>query len=356
VTRRRTLGRAALVLGSVALAIAAAEILMRATIAADDAPDGDDGGWRERYDRMNTTIYRRSSDAALVYEPAPSSSVEMEYGTAGFNAAGMRDDRDHEERGDRRVILLGDSLVWGEFVSLSDSLGRRVERELGAGWTVLNFGVTGYDVEQAGRWYERAAASFEADAVVLVWCMNDLLIMSGPFEHFANAEERRRKDAQWDFLNRAAPVRRETLERVLEEDEERARIRVLARARTLYLRWRFDEEYVDEYLASHADRDRRRRAQRALARLGREIRAHGATPVLVISPVLESWDRYHWEPIHRFVRRAGQQAGFRVLDPLEAWRNEHDPADLRVSGDNLHYDAEGHRVPGRAIAAAVREP
>ncbi len=44
---------------------------------------------------MNRTIYRRADDPALVYEPNPGASVPMSYGDAGFNAAGMRDDREH---------------------------------------------------------------------------------------------------------------------------------------------------------------------------------------------------------------------------------------------------------------------
>jgi hypothetical protein len=123
VSARKIAGRALLVIGSIAVAVVAAEILFRVRLAADDAPDGDDGGWRERYTRMNETLYRRSDDPELVYEPVPRGLVEMEYRTAAFNlraCATIASTRETEwsRHPDRRLI------VWSEFVALEQSLGR----------------------------------------------------------------------------------------------------------------------------------------------------------------------------------------------------------------------------------------
>lgn len=350
---RKIGARVLLSVASVAFALGAAEAIFRLKSAADDVPGSDDG-WRERYQRMNETLYRRSDDPELIYEPVPSSSIEMEYGVAAFNSAGMRDDREHAPRSDRRrLALVGDSLVWSEFVALEDSLARRTEEALGEGWDVLGFGVTGYDTTQEARWYERAARRFAPSDVVLVWCMNDLMIMSGPFERYATDAERRGKDAQEALMEREAPVRRETIDGVLETRERDATFKVLARALGLWTRWRFDADYVDEYLVAFRDRERRTRTQRALSRLGRAAREDGARATLVISPVLESWHDYHWRSIHGFVREAAEDAGFTVIDPLDQWREEHDPEELRISGDNLHYDRSGHRVLAGTIAAAM---
>lgn len=350
---RRT-GRIVLALASALVALGAAEVIFRVERAASDEPGSDDG-WRQRYRRMNETLYRRSHDPELVYEPVPSSAVEMEYGVAAFNSAGMRDDREHALAAPRpRVTLLGDSLVWSEFIALEGSLARRTEEALGDDWDVLAFGVTGYDTTQEARWYERGARAYEADVVALVWCMNDMMIMSGPFERFANEADRARKDAQEAMVAREAPVRRETIDSVLEERERDAPVKVVARALGLFEHWRFASRYTDEYLVSFRDRARRRATRAALHRLGRAIRREGAAPVLVISPVLESWDDYHWRPIHRFVESAGEAAGFTVIDPLDEWRRAHSPSELRISGDNLHYDGGGLELLGRTVADAVR--
>lgn len=355
--RRRALGRLALVVCTLAVSLAVAEGAYRIYVASSAKSDGDDDGWRQRYRHMNETLYRRSADAELVYEPVASSAVQMEYGTAAFDAARIRDDREHAVvHGPLlRVAMVGDSLVWSELVAVGDSLPRRTEEALGGRAEVLNFGVTGYDTAQEARWYETAVRAFHSDVVVVVWCMNDSMIMSGPFERFANARDRARKDAQDALFARVAPVRRETLGDVLSERERRAPSRLLGHALGLVERSRFEARYVDEYLVIHRQAARRAATRAALARLGAAVRADGAEPVLVISPVLEAWDHYHWSSIHAFARRTGEAAGFTVVDPLDAWRGHDDPHDLRVPGDNLHYGEHGNRVFGRTIAAAARE-
>ncbi len=307
---------------------------------------------------MNETLYRRSDEPGLVYEPRPSSSVEMEYGLASFNSSGMRDDREYprEPGAEARVAMLGDSLVWSEFMSQEDSLPRRVEHALGAAsHEVLNFGVSGYDTAQEVLWYEKAVRPFVPAIVVLVYCMNDMMIMSGPYNRYANEEEQRRKEEQDRTLDLRAPLRRETLDQVARHEEETARLKLFARTRSLWRRATFAGRYVDEYTFFAADAERVARRRAALSRLGEAIARDKARGVLVISPVLESWDRYHWSEIHDAVAADGRRAGFTVLDPLQEWRGRMDPKRHRFPGDNLHYNPRGNALLGEAIAETIRE-
>ncbi|MFK7986472.1 MAG: SGNH/GDSL hydrolase family protein [Sandaracinaceae bacterium] len=358
VPSRSNMRRLALSAGVLLVSLVLAEGAFRAKLALEDHPSGDDGGWRARYIHMNETIYRRSNDAALVYEPVRGASVEMEYGPAGFNAAGMRDDREFRETatdGVRRVAVVGDSLVWSEFLALEDTIPRQIEASLGDGFEVMNFGVTGYDLTQEAAWYERAVRPLHPDVVVVVYCMNDMMIMSGPFERYANPSDRARKDSQEARQAELAPLRRETLDGALAERERQAASKVLSRAWGLFERWRFDRDYTDEYLLAFAHAPSRERAERAIDRLGAAIEDDGARPLFVISPVLERWDDYRWRAIHAHVRDRAEAAGFTVVDPLDDWRETEDAESMRVGGDNLHYDRSGARVMGRTIAAAVRE-
>lgn len=354
---RLAAARLALVLASSVLALGAAEGLHRARSAG--GPAHDDDGWRNRIREMNRTIYRRSEDPELVYEPNPGAHLAMPYGEAGFNQAGMRDDREHPRAPDGRprVALVGDSIVWSEEVALADGLGRAVERALGgeAKAEVLPFGVSGYDTAQEARWYVRAVRPFRPKVVAVVYCLNDAMIMSGPYNRFATPEELARKDAQDALWDRLAPVRAETLDTVTAEDERRATFRLLAHARG-WLRKRGyerDEGYTDEILLSHAQPDRAARVQQALAALGATIRADGARAHLFVSPVLRAWDHYRWGGVHAQVAEWGRAAGFEVHDPLVEWRKSEDPAALRLPGDPLHYGPAGNDRFGRAIAAAI---
>lgn len=353
---RAALARLALVAASTAASLGLAEGVFRAVQAQRPAPQ-DDRAWRDRIRHMNETIYRRSDDPALVYEPVPGASVEMPYGTAGFNRAAMRDDREHTEAPDGRlrVAMLGDSIVWGEEVALGDTLPRAVERALGGRAEVLNFGVTGYDTAQEAVWYGRAVRRFRPAVVVLVYCLNDAMLMSGPYNRFATPEESARKDAQDALWDRLRPVRAETLESVGERETRSARWRTLAAARG-WLRaqtYARRADYTDEYLLSHAQTDRRERVRGALAALGAELRRDGVRGVLVISPVLRAWEAYPWRGIHREVGQWARAAGFAVIDPIERWRGAERAESLRLPGDALHYGPAGNARLGRVIAAAL---
>ncbi len=351
---RRILARVGLAAGALVLALGLGEAALRAQIALEDAPGGDDD-WYTRYRRMNQTLYRRADDPALIYRPSEGVSVPMEYGPAQFNAAGMRDTEEHDldARGRRRVAVVGDSLVWGEFLPVEDTIPLRLRARLGDGWEVLPFGVSGYDTAQEARWYEVAVRPYHPDVVVVVFCMNDMMIMSGPFERFATEEERAQKDRQEAMVARVAPVRRETLDDVLARREDEAPSRLLARAFGLYERWRFDDRYVDEYLVAFDDAPSRARSDAAIAQLGAAIAADGARGVFVISPVLERWDDYRWGAIRDHVRARAAEAGLEVVDPLEAWRGSRSPGDLRISGDNLHYASGGSEAMAEVIAGAL---
>jgi lysophospholipase L1-like esterase len=225
-----------------------------------------------------------------------------------------------------------------------------LERALGAArWEVLGFGVTGYDTVQEAEWYRRAVRPFHPAVLVLVYCINDVMIASGPFNRWATPEELKQKDAEDALLENVAPVREETVEELSHREEERSTFRLLARARTLVRVRRYDRDpaYMDDYLVMYAQKDRVARMTGALAQLATDIRADGATAHLVISPVLRSWDSYHWQGIHTMVSDAARSAGWIVHDPFGDLRASHDPRDLRT--DSLHYSATGTRILAESI-------
>lgn len=353
---RTALGRLALVVVSSSLALLAAEGIYRAFFYAPPGGGGDDD-WTRRYRHMNETIYARSALEGLVYEPRPSSAVEMEYGVAGFDAARRRwDGRERTPAGDRATVaLVGDSVAWSEFVSVEGSLANRLEEALGpARYRVWNFGVSGYDTAEEAIYYEARVRPHRPDVVVVVFCLNDLFLASGPHGRFATDEERADKDAQDRMFDRVARVRRETLDGVAQTEEAEATFKVFARVAALIRRARFEDRYVDEYLIAFGDPARRARVGDAIGRLGRAIRADGAAAVLVISPMLDRWDRYRWSAIHAFVRETAEAAGFRVVDPLDGWRGHARPEDLRAPGDAIHYGPDGNRALAEVVAEAVR--
>ncbi len=346
----------ALFCGATVLSLALAECAFRVYRARESK--GSDDAWRNQLHRMNATIYRRSDDPTLVYEPAPNTSVPMPYGPASFDGQSMRDDREHTlapEPGRTRVALVGDSLVWGEELVVEKTLPKALERALGAStWEVLGFGVTGYDTVQEDEWYRREVRAFHPAIVVVVYCMNDVFIASGPFNRWATPEELRAKDEQDALVETLAPVREETIEDVSRREEAHAFFRLFARARTI---WRVrsyerDPAYTDEYLLLYGREEKFDRMTGALARLAGDIREDGASAHLVISPILRSWNRYHWGALHERVAEAARARGFVVHDPLATLRASHRPEEVRV--DSLHYNATGTEALAAFIARELQ--
>ena len=342
---------------SLLIALVCAEGVFRAWTARQRARAQTDDDWRVRVTEMNRTLYRRSSDPRLIYEPTPGARYSMGGWQAAFNQAGIRDEREFERRPTgRRVALLGDSIAWGEHLSLDQTLGRRLEERL-SGTEVLNFGVTGYDTAQELAWYERAARPFASTDVLLVYCLNDALIMSGPYNAWATEEEASLKREQDALLERLAPIRAETVEWVMSRREEAATLTLLARLRTLLRTSTYHRsaDYTDEFLVMYAQDQAWARIEAALTRLGAAIEADGARAWLAISPVLREWQGYRWTGIHERVAEAGRAAGFEVIDPLESWRADRRPEELRFFSDSLHYSAAGNRAFAEVIARAMQE-
>ena len=103
----------------------------------------------------------------------------------------------------------------------------------------------------------------------------------------------------------------------------------------------------------YAQPDHRARLHAAIVALGEAVRASGARPWFVISPVLRDFPRYHWREVHAWVAAEARAAGFHVADPLEAWRTTERAESLHLPGDSLHYDPHGQRVFAAFIARAI---
>ncbi len=336
-------------IGATLLALAAAEGVFRLVLDDQKGDTHEAWEWRQQITQMNRTLYRSSDDPRLVYEPMP--------GAGEFNAIGARDPREFEPTPPgRRVAVLGDSIAWGEHLSFPETLAHQLEGRLPEA-EVINFGVTGYDTGDAVARYERAVRPLHPTDVVHVFCLNDILIMSGPWSAHGDEHDKARKKAQDELLDNLAPIRAETVEWVLGRREQEAPLKLLARARTVVVSARYDRraDYIDEFLLMYARPEAWARVEADITALGAAIAADGTRATFVISPVLRLWEDYRWAAIHDRVAGAATAAGFAVVDPIDAWRAAHSPADLRFPGDSIHYSGAGNRVFADTLAGALTQ-
>jgi len=108
-------------------------------------------------------------------------NARIRYTTAEFtadiaiNEQGVRDEEPigPKPAGERRIVVLGDSLVLSVQVAFADTFCERLERLLNerggaVHWRVINAGVQGYGPVQEWLLFDKVAAVFEPDIVLIV--------------------------------------------------------------------------------------------------------------------------------------------------------------------------------------------
>ncbi|GAB4325314.1 MAG: hypothetical protein Kow0059_21320 [Candidatus Sumerlaeia bacterium] len=95
--------------------------------------------------------------------------------TIRTNSLGLRDDPiPPKPSGERRILFLGDSVVFGTRLAQHDTLPEQLERRLGAGVRVINAGVEGYSTFQQYHQLRHIGLGTEPDFILLGFVWNDV--------------------------------------------------------------------------------------------------------------------------------------------------------------------------------------
>lgn len=124
--------------------------------------------------------YILSSNPSLIYQPKPN--------TREFNGYGHRGkEYPFKKTGARRIVFMGDSVIYGHDVQVKDRLTDRLNEKLGPGWEVINLGVKGYNLVQEVEYLKFLGLRFSPDYVFFGFTYNDLGmndVYSGEVENF----------------------------------------------------------------------------------------------------------------------------------------------------------------------------
>jgi lysophospholipase L1-like esterase len=300
--------------------------------------------------QINRATVRRSDDPRLRFELRPGGAArgEVEY---RVNALGLRGPETTTEKpaGVRRVAVLGDSIAFGYWVADEQGFARQLEALLNepAGHTggrieVLNFGVPGYNLEQEIDALRTKALVFAPDAVVVLFCLNDL---EGLFSYelgLVQERSERRKSALG--LVREWLVDRSRLfawveYRMTELDARRSYVKA--------------KNPLEGRLYAEAVSEQKKALHGEFAVLRSLLASHAIPGMVVVVPVLgDRFDRYPHRELHQAVvevAEAESLAGLDLLDCFSAYAFR----DLRV--DVVHPSPLGHRVAAHAVRDALCE-
>lgn len=298
-------------------------------------------------------------------------SARARYTTAEFstdlavNAQGVRDDEDIGPKAatERRVLVLGDSLVLSVQVPLADTFTEQLEARLnGAGsparWRVINGGVQGYGPVEEWLFYKHIAAAFQPDIVLLVLFVGN------------DAVEAHDKEAWLDADGRPAGARGEATADRVRRLLRASMVLQIAQQRAELLRWRVARKTPERPLTTYlADPPAEvlhglEVTRRTVERLAQHASAAGSRTGLVLMPARFQTDDGDYERLAAVVKGSGgelvrngaterfRQAltplGLPMLDLLPVLEAQPNRMGLFFQA-NVHLTPPGHRVVADAL-------
>jgi hypothetical protein len=130
---------------------------------------------------VSDSVLRPSAYTELKYELTPGASGEAWGSDIKINSQGFRGPEPSSDASKQRVIVLGDSIAFGNNLPLEATFSFQLQQRLvseGRNIEILNFGVGGYDTLQEVSLLEIRGLKYHPALVVVAYCLNDISIAS----------------------------------------------------------------------------------------------------------------------------------------------------------------------------------
>ncbi len=345
---RGVLANLALVIVSVGVCLAGAELALRAL-----APDEN---------RNEGRLYRLEANPGLAHSTLLPNTSALHLGVrVHTNSFGMRD-REYarkKPRGALRIAVFGDSFTYGQGVELEEVFTERLESRLagtlGRGRVeVWNFGTAGHNTFQELLYYANYGRQFRPDWVILVWV---------PFDHERNGyryAEFERFDATGEPPDDPGPRARQRVDSGLLSRVYRAVLQPLyvvrffgRRAKELVGRLGWNLNRLEEAEHRDLDSEGHRLQFASLRKLAELTRRDGVRLLVVLFPGLQRLDsEYYQELLYGPMEKFCAENRIEVLNLFPSFRGR-DPSELHVSLVDTHPNAKAHALAADALFEAL---
>jgi lysophospholipase L1-like esterase len=322
------------------------------------------GDWRDGRDSaMRPSVY-----PDLKYELTPGASGRVWGTDIKINSQGFRGPEPSSNPATQRVIVLGDSIAFGNNLPLEDTFSFQLQQRLvsqGRNVEILNFGVGGYDTLQEVSLLEIRGLQYHPALVVVAYCLNDISIASLNLEHIQRMQTPR---SSFLYESRLAQLISASIETIRTKNwlKHMNDPQVFHREYENQIDPIGNEESELLDLMKQApkwpsttwygDRDRVGRLRFGFRRLARISQANGFPVVIMIVPLLlDKGGAYSHRAAHRIVEMEARRAGFDTIDLTDKFMRA-GMGNLELSlGDIIHPNKAGHTIMADSLSAFIDE-
>jgi len=332
----RRLTGLALAIGSLTLSLALAEVVVRALgYTSLDINPQPARFWR--HDRLLGWHHQPGESGVFDHRPQFRMQIRI-------NEKGLRD-RDYPyERmpGKRRILVLGDSFVFGYGVE-QDEIFTEVLEQLLPATEVINAGVSGYGTDQELLWFRSEGARYRPDLVMLLMTGNDDLENHSSLVYWVYPKPRFTLSDRGELQLTNVPV---------PPSPARSRLKtwVLSHSATAHQAYRALGRGLGPAAARGRDRDGLTLA--LVDELRREVNGVGARLLVATTARFWSYDDRPADEAYAELVTALRERGIATLDIDRADGYALDQ--MTIKGDG-HWNALGHRFVARLAERVIRQ-
>ena len=271
-------------------------------------------------------LKRIAADPAIGHEHVPGTSARLMRADVTINSRGLRDREVAAEKPEstKRILMLGDSIVFGWGVPQDKTISVDLEHDLtAAGFgpvEVINTGVGNYNTAMETAYFLKTGVSYQPDIVVLNYFIND----AEPTPTYTPVPWYARRFYAYAVAGGAWDIFKRTL---LGGPD-----------------WR--DYYADLY---RDDQPGWLKAQDNIKRLADYCRSHGIRLVMANIPELHRPAEYPFMDVNRKLVAVAEANGIEYLDYLPAVAKE-DPPSLWVTAPDPHPSIKAHALMAQALA------
>lgn len=292
-----------------------------------------------------------STDPKLSYVRTPArciyrQSEVVEENCPAANSLGMRDFEYPPKSEKKRILFLGDSVVYGSGVKFEETLPKQLEAILNAPPAemgpveVLNAGMPGYNSVQEERYFEIIAGKIAPDIVILGYSLND----NNTLYQVKKVDGAYRFVSECDRCPYLYPFPGNGI--MLEHSYFYRHINLVMTDIARRLGY---SHLIKFFYCGGGTLEER--AEDALLRIRENAGGMGASLIIVVFPLFADFNRYEYFHSHRWIAEQAAALGVPIIDLFEHYRTM-DASELRVSPDDIvHPNALGHALAARILAS-----